>query len=90
MDPNPSRGPQSGPAEGRWAEPIRAFHVDGDDAGGDARSVEGRKLVGPLQGFGQLWQKTYRVRLEGATATPTEVIRAWKSNFRCRGWSGSD
>ena len=26
-------------------------------------NVQGRREVGALQGFGQLWQKTYRVRL---------------------------
>jgi hypothetical protein len=81
MDPTPSPTSRPGPAEGQWAEPIRAFHVADDGSGGDARSVEGRQLIGPLQGFGKLWQKTYRVRLEGATAPPTEVIRAWKSDF---------
>jgi hypothetical protein len=34
-----------------------------------------------MQGFGKLWQKTYRVRLEGADATPAEVIGAWKADF---------
>ena len=29
-------------------------------------NVEGRQVVGALQGFGQLWQKTYWVRLSGA------------------------
>lgn len=81
MDPTPSPTPRPAAAEGQWAKPIRAFHVAGDGAGGDARSVEGRRLVGPLQGFGKLWQKTYRVRLEGATATPTEIIRVWKSDY---------
>jgi hypothetical protein len=37
--------------------------------------------AGPLQGFGQLWQKTYRVRLDGAEVTPAEVIDAWRSDF---------
>ena len=27
--------------------------------------VEGKRLVGPVQGFGKLWQKTYKVRLDG-------------------------
>ncbi len=29
-----------------------------------------------------MWQKTYRVRLEGAEATPGEVITTWKQNFQ--------
>src|SRR5262249_28891529 len=44
-------------------------------------NVEGRQVVGPLQGFGQMWQKTYRVRLSCAAKTPAEVIRTWKANF---------
>lgn len=44
-------------------------------------NVEGRSAVGPLQGFGQLWQKTFRVRLEGATVTPAEVIAEWKDEL---------
>ena len=43
--------------------------------------MEGRGLVGPLQGFGQLWQKTYTVRLTGVDVTPQEVVRVWKERF---------
>lgn len=45
------------------------------------RNVEGRHVVGPLQGFGPLWQKTYRIRLPGNVATPTALIRTWKEHF---------
>src|SRR6202158_2397947 len=44
-------------------------------------NVEGRQALSPLQGFGQMWQKTYRIRLEGANVQPTEVIKTWKENF---------
>jgi hypothetical protein len=44
-------------------------------------NVDGRQAVGPLQGFGQLWQKAYRVRLEGSPATPEQVIATWKTHF---------
>lgn len=44
-------------------------------------NVDGRRVVGPLQGFGQLWQKTYRVRLVGSAVTPEETIAVWKANF---------
>ena len=33
-------------------------------------NVEGRQVVGPLQGFGQMWQKTYTIRLSGASVSP--------------------
>jgi hypothetical protein len=49
--------------------------------GNQVNNVDGRSAVGPLQGFGKMWQKTYRLRLIGSPATPTEVIAAWKENF---------
>jgi hypothetical protein len=68
-------------AEGQWAMPVSQLHVNAGGDGGDSRPVEGRALVGPMQGFGKLWQKTYRARLEGATVTPAEVVEAWKADF---------
>jgi len=47
----------------------------------EVNNVDGRKAVGPLQGFGKMWQKTYRVRLAGSPVTPTELIRTWKERF---------
>jgi hypothetical protein len=44
-------------------------------------NVEGRRVAGALQGFGQLWQKTYPVRLTGADVAPNEVVRIWKDEF---------
>src|SRR5947209_10270200 len=44
-------------------------------------NVDGRLAVGPLQGFGQLWQKTYRLHLSGVAMTPMEVMQVWKANF---------
>ena len=43
-------------------------------------NVEGRQTVGPLMGFGQLWQKTYRIRLR-PDVTPEQVVLAWKANL---------
>jgi hypothetical protein len=45
-------------------------------------NVEGHRVFGPLQGFGQLWKKTFRIRLaEGPGVMPTEVVRIWKAEF---------
>jgi len=44
-------------------------------------NVEGRRLLSPLQGFGQLWQKTFSIHLKGASVKPAEVIHMWKENF---------
>lgn len=64
-----------------WARLAGTLRVGEVPAGAINLNVDGRHVVGPLQGFGQMWQKTYRVRLEGATATPAEVIAVWKENF---------
>jgi hypothetical protein len=44
-------------------------------------NVEGRQVAGPFQGFGQMWQKTYRGRLRKIDLTPQEIIETWKQNF---------
>lgn len=62
-----------------WAEPIDFVNV-GEVAGGAATgNVQGRRPVGPLQGFGRLWQKTYEVNIPGTT--PEDVIATWKQRF---------
>ena len=64
-----------------WATPTARLELDGVPTGATNLNVAGRRLVGPVQGFGQLWQKTYRVRLTGARVTPAEVIAEWKANY---------
>lgn len=63
-----------------WAK-TGTLRAVGAPAGALDLNVEGRRALGPLQGFGQLWQKTFRLRLEGLSASPAEVIRVWKENF---------
>src|SRR5438874_13630292 len=63
-----------------WAR-ISLFQVTRVPTGALNLNVEGRRVVGPLQGFGQMWQKTYRVRLKGAIIQPQEVIKTWKEHF---------
>ena len=64
-----------------WAQPVSRLKVADVSTEAVNINVEGRRVVGPLQGFGKMWQKTYWVRLSSATATPAEVIAAWKQNF---------
>jgi hypothetical protein len=65
-----------------WAQQVGTLRAPGMPRGAAAFNVEGRRVVGPLQGFGPMWQKTYRVRLSGAPATPGEVIHTWKQHFQ--------
>jgi hypothetical protein len=43
--------------------------------------VTGKRVVGPVQGFGQMWQKTFRVRLDGSNLEPRELVSLWKEQF---------
>jgi hypothetical protein len=64
-----------------WAVSSNVLHVTEVPAEAVNLNVEGRRLTGALQGFGQLWQKTYKVRLTSAGVTPKEVVRVWKEEF---------
>src|SRR6266516_7422445 len=64
-----------------WAQYATTLHVARTPTGALNLNVEGRLAMSPLQGFGQLWQKTFRVALTGANVKPAEVIKAWKENF---------
>lgn len=64
-----------------WAAPVDKMNVHDIPDKAINLNVEGRKPMSPLQGFGQLWQKTYRIRLAGSSAAPQEVIKVWKAHF---------
>ena len=64
-----------------WAQPVDKMDVGSISDDAINLNVQGRRPTGPLQGFGQLWQKTYRIRLEGITITPQAVIAEWKAHF---------
>jgi len=63
-----------------WAKPVDRLSAEGV-AGAHVDSVTGKRVASPLQGFGQMWQKTFRVPLEGSTMSPQEVIVIWKERF---------
>lgn len=64
-----------------WSKPVRTLGLDSKPNGAITFNIAGRQVVGPLQGFGQLWQKTYKIRLHGATVTPQQVVAAWKEHL---------
>lgn len=81
MDATPGPPVEPGSRDANWAQPVSKLKAHEVPKGATNLNVEGRQVVGPLQGFGQMWQKTYRVRLSGANVTPAEVIKIWKENF---------
>ncbi|MBE3558217.1 MAG: hypothetical protein IMW89_03210 [Ktedonobacteraceae bacterium] len=64
-----------------WAQRVSDLELSRVPTGALNLNVEGRLAVGPLQGFGQLWQKTYRIQLPDVELTPVEVMQIWKQNF---------
>jgi hypothetical protein len=66
---------------GNWAKTVKTLTVGEVASGAVNLNVEGRRVVSPLQGFGRLWQKTYRMRFGQVHVPPKDVIRAWKQNF---------
>ena len=66
---------------GGWSRPVDRLAVGSVPATALNLNVDGRRLVGPVQGFGRLWQKRYRVRLDGADVTPQQVVATWKAEF---------
>lgn len=63
-----------------WAPVRERFTTDGS-MGRDAAAVDGRRISGPIQGFGKLWQKTYRTAFAGVEVTPEEVVARWRERY---------
>ena len=63
-----------------WARPVDRLSA-ADVVGARDDAVTGKRVSGPLQGFGQLWQKSFTVRLEGVDLTPQAVVAIWKEQF---------
>jgi hypothetical protein len=62
-----------------WAPKVERLAV-GQRDGVRGTNVAGRRLTGPVQGFGKMWQKTYRMDIGGAMP-PEAAISVWRSHF---------
>ena len=82
-DPIPEGADRARPAasDSNWSGPVDRLRVGDVPSSAINLNVAGRRLVGPVQGFGQLWQKRYRIRLEGRDVDPRLVIGTWKHEF---------
>ena len=76
----PNGGAPTNRDAANWARPVDRLSAAGV-VGAKDDAVSGKRVAGPLQGFGQLWQKTFTVRLEGVNLTPEAVIATWKERF---------
>jgi hypothetical protein len=62
-----------------WARKVERLEVNPRD-GVRGTNVAGRRLTGPVQGFGKMWQKSYRMKA-GAQIAPEQAISTWKEHF---------
>jgi len=62
-----------------WARKVDRLEVD-PRAGVRGTNVAGRRLTGPVQGFGKMWQKSYRMKA-GPGITPEQAIATWREHF---------
>ena len=62
-----------------WAKKVKRLQVEQRD-GVRGTNVAGRRLTGPVQGFGKMWQKTYRMNV-GSRITPEQAIAVWRQHF---------
>jgi hypothetical protein len=69
-------------SEESWAKSVARLEVTDVPDGAVNLNVDGRRLASPIQGFGKMWQKTYRVRVPSDRVSATQLIAAWKENFR--------
>jgi anti-anti-sigma regulatory factor len=68
-------------ADDAWPGPFTRLSVRGMPSEAINLNVNGRRIAGPLQGFGQLWEKTYTAILKDIKLSPHELIEILKTNF---------
>lgn len=77
MNENPAaHGPPRDAAN--WAAKVDRLTVG--EGGLRGVNVTGRRLTGPVQGFGKMWQKSYWIEVS-PEISPQAVIATWKEHF---------
>ena len=64
-----------------WAKAGSQFNVGTLPKDAININVQGKRVAGPVKGFGALWQKTYTARFVGAKPDPKTVISEWRAHF---------
>ncbi|MEJ2718985.1 MAG: DUF1990 family protein, partial [Deltaproteobacteria bacterium] len=64
-----------------WAKPVQKLELPPMPDEARKLNVNGRGVVSPVTGFGQLWQKLYTLHIRDSSVTPKEAIAALKENF---------
>jgi anti-anti-sigma factor len=64
-----------------WSPHIFWLHVKEKPEGSININVDRRRVIGPLQGFGPMWEKTYLLRIEKPDLQPYDVMDVMKQHF---------
>jgi pyruvate/2-oxoglutarate dehydrogenase complex dihydrolipoamide dehydrogenase (E3) component/anti-anti-sigma regulatory factor len=64
-----------------WAKPVSELFVPEMPKEARNLNVNGLRAVGPVNGFGQLCQKVFRLHINDPAITPEQAVAAFKENF---------
>jgi len=79
-DPGPGVAGNGAPRNAaNWARKVERLEVNPRD-GVRGTNVARRRLTGPVQGFGKMWQKSYRMKA-GPGIEPEQAITTWKQHL---------
>jgi anti-anti-sigma factor len=70
-----------GPPVAGWARPVDRLSIRDIPADAMNINVEDRQTTSPVNGFGWLWDKKYRLRVKDINLDPQQIISLWKSEF---------
>jgi anti-anti-sigma factor len=73
--------PYQGPLQPGWARSVEQLSTGYIPDEAMNINVQGRLPTGPVKGFGRLWDKRYRLRIENGAPEPREIVSLWKSEF---------
>ncbi|MFO8101875.1 MAG: STAS domain-containing protein [Dehalococcoidia bacterium] len=64
-----------------WAKPVTRLKTPEFPPEAWNRNINGRLPVGPVNGFGQLWQKVYQLKISDPAIGPEQAIEEMKEDF---------
>ncbi len=76
MDVKPCKQSDAG-----WAPKVERLHVTERPEGAFTRNMDKRKLLGQLQGFGPMWEKTYWLDIKKPGLKAEDVVKAMQGHF---------
>lgn len=75
---NIKQGKQS---DAGWAPKVERLHVTERPEGAFTKNMDKRRLLGQLQGFGPMWEKTYWLDIKKPGLKAEDVIKAMQGHF---------